>query len=193
MKKLLYGLFALIVLVGFGADLYAASLQRYDAGFRTIDGNQLNKMVDVVNGLTGNGTAQPVTGTTGVFSSTLNVTGATALAGGLTLTGVTSASGVICGTYAPNITPAATDKVFFIATRAMRVVSVSQIHTVAAGGASALQVTKDTGTDAPGAGTDLLTNNTNAGFDLNATANTVQVGTLVATAGVVVTACMAPL
>jgi hypothetical protein len=44
-------------------------------------------------------------------------------------------------------------------------------------------VSKDTGTDAPGAGTDLLTNNTAGGFDLNATANTVQVGALATTAG----------
>ena len=41
---------------------------------------------------------------------------------------------------------------------------------------------KDTGTTAPGSGTALLTNNTNTGFNLNATANTVQVGALVATA-----------
>jgi hypothetical protein len=44
-------------------------------------------------------------------------------------------------------------------------------------------VTKDVTTDAPGVGTDLLTNNTNTGFDLNATANTVQNGTLKTTAG----------
>lgn len=117
---------------------------------------------------------------------------------------------VTCATYAPNITPAATDKVFFIATQALTVTSISEIHTVAAGGASVLQVTKDTATDAPGAGTDLLS----TGFDLNGTANTVQTGALVTTAaitlaagdrlavdyantiqssaGVVVTACMTP-
>lgn len=109
----------------------------------------------------------------------------------------------------------AVDQVFFIATRALKVTSVSEVHSAAAGGASTLQLVKDTGTAAPGTGTDLLTNNTNAGFDLNGTANTVQVGALVATAatvtlaagdrlsvdfanaiqssvGVTVTACMTP-
>lgn len=133
-----------------------------------------------------------------------------------TLTADTIAGGgaasIICGTYAPNITPAATDKVFFIATRSMIVASISQVHTIAAGGVSTLQVTKDTGTDVPGAGTDLLA----TPFNLNATANTTQAGALAAsaatltlaagnrlavdyantiqsTAGVVVTACMTPL
>lgn len=84
--------------------------------------------------------------------------------------------------YIGQTTEAATDRVFFVATRAYRVLAISESHAVAAGGASVLQVTKDTGTTAPGAGTDLLTNNTNTGFDLNATANTVQAGTLTATA-----------
>lgn len=120
-----------------------------------------------------------------------------------------------CASYYFTGTPAATDQVFFIATTPLLVTSISEVHSVAAGGASALQVVKDTGTTAPGAGTDLLTNNTNTGFDLNATANTVQTGTLVASAttralaagdrlsidfanaiqssaGVVVTACMTP-
>lgn len=124
-------------------------------------------------------------------------------------------SAITCATYYFTGTPAATDQVFYIATRAMRVKTVSEVHAVAAGGASVLQLVKDTGTAAPGSGTDLLTNNTNTGFDLNGTANTVQTGTLVATvatvtlaagdrlsvdfanaiqssSGVVVTACMSP-
>jgi len=127
----------------------------------------------------------------------------------------TSTDGLTCPSYVMVGAGAATDAVFFVATRPYIVVSVSEVHSVAAGGASALQLVKDTGTSAPGAGTDLLTNNTNTGFDLNATANTVQVGALVAaaatktlaagdrlsvdfaqaiqsTAGVVVTACLAP-
>lgn len=122
-----------------------------------------------------------------------------------------STDGLTCATATP---ATATDAVFFVATRPYIVVSVSEVHAVAAGGASVLQVTLDTSTNAPGAGTDLLTNNTNTGFDLNATANTVQVGTLVAaatrtlatgdrlaydfanaiqsSAGVAITACMAP-
>lgn len=129
---------------------------------------------------------------------------------------IAGGAGLVCPTYYFTGTPAATDQVFFIATRSYLVISASQIHSVAAGGASVLQLVKDTGTDAPGAGTDLLTNNTNTGFDLNATANTVQTGTLTATiatktlaagnrlsvdfanaiqssAGVVVTACLAPI
>lgn len=123
-----------------------------------------------------------------------------------------STDGLVCATATP---ATAVDSTFFVATRPYVLVAVSEIHGVAAGGASVLQVVKDTGTTAPGAGTDLLTNNTNTGFDLNATANTVQVGTLVATAaskalaagdrlsydfanaiqssaGVAITACLAP-
>lgn len=122
-----------------------------------------------------------------------------------------STDAVTCATYAPSGTPAATDAVFFIATRPYNIVYISAVFSVTAGGASKLQVTKDTGTNAPGAGTDILTNNTNTGFDLAAVANTVQVGTFAATslaagdrlavdyansiqstAGVVVTACLAP-
>lgn len=84
--------------------------------------------------------------------------------------------------YVGQTTEAATDRAFFVAPRACTIVAISEVHAVAAGGASKLQVTKDTGTTAPGAGTDLLTDNTNTGFDLNATANTVQNGTLSATA-----------
>lgn len=36
-------------------------LAPYPSGFRTIDGNQLNKMVNIVNGITGNGTAGTLT------------------------------------------------------------------------------------------------------------------------------------
>jgi hypothetical protein len=77
------------------------------------------------------------------------------------------------------------DQCFFIANRAYTVKAIREVHATAGSDASAVnvQVTKDTGTQAPGAGTDLLTNNTNAGFDLKGTANTVQVGALVATAG----------
>lgn len=89
---------------------------------------------------------------------------------------------LIRASFQPQTTEAATDRVFFLADRAYLVVGCTEIHSVAAGGASVLQVVKDTSTDAPGAGTDLLTNNTNTGFDLNGTANTLQTGTLTATA-----------
>lgn len=75
------------------------------------------------------------------------------------------------------------DQTFFVADRACTVTGARFVHAVAETTAATLrvQVVKDTGTDAPGAGTDLLTNNTNAGFDCKATANTVQTGTLTAT------------
>lgn len=83
--------------------------------------------------------------------------------------------GTTNATYYFTGAPAATDQAFFVATRAYLVIGISEVHSVAAGGASVLQVVKDTGTTAPGAGTDLLIG---TGFDLNGTANTVQVGAL---------------
>jgi hypothetical protein len=76
------------------------------------------------------------------------------------------------------------DGAFFVAPRACVVTAVQWVHAVAGtdGSAVNVQLVKDTGTNAPGAGTDLLTNNTNAGFNCKGTANTVQNGTLTATA-----------
>lgn len=75
------------------------------------------------------------------------------------------------------------DQTFFIANRAYQVTNITEIHSTAEtiAGSLAIQATKDTGTNAPGAGTDLLTNNTNTGFDGKATANTLQTGTLTGT------------
>ena len=75
------------------------------------------------------------------------------------------------------------DRQFFLAHAACQVVAAYEIHAVAGNDAGAvnLQLVKDTGTNAPGAGTDLLTNNTNAGFDLKGTAQTMQTGTLTGT------------
>lgn len=52
------------------------------------------------------------------------------------------------------------------------------------GSAVNIQLTKDAVADAPGAGTDLLANNTNAGFDLKGTINTPQYATFKTTAGI---------
>lgn len=81
----------------------------------------------------------------------------------------------------PQASPA--DHTFFVANRAYRVTAIREVHSTAGSDGSAVnvQVTKDTGTQAPGAGANLLTNNTNAGFDMKGTANTVQTGTLTAT------------
>jgi collagen type VII alpha len=120
-------------------------------------------------------------------------------------------AGLICPTYFYTGTPAATNQAFFLATRALYLVEVSEVHAVAAGGTSTLGIYHDTSTTAPAGGTDVLS----ADFNLNATANTVQVGSLSATVatktfaagdrlsikfvnaiqsstGVVVTACFAP-
>lgn len=124
----------------------------------------------------------------------LSGTAATLAVGGtLTVTGATTLNGSVTFASAPTgqffqtsfvdaPTATATDRYIFIAPVACQVVAASEVHAIAAGGVSTIQLTKDTGTAAPGAGTNLLTNNTNNGFDLNATAATVQVGTLSATA-----------
>lgn len=111
-------------------------------------------------------TDEPVT-----LNSTLSVAGSITAAGGVT-------GQHFQVTYVGQTTEAATDRQFFVAPVACTVVAISEVHAVAAGGASTLQVTKDTGTAAPGAGTDLLA----TPFDLNATAQTVQSGALSATA-----------
>lgn len=95
-----------------------------------------------------------------------------------TITGGSFIGNYFHASYVGQTTEAATDRVFFVAPVACTVVAISEVHSVAAGGTSTLQVTKDTGTDAPGAGTDLLS----AAFNLNATANTVQAGSLSSTA-----------
>lgn len=123
-------------------------------------------------------TDEPVT-----LGSTLAVTGASTFTGAATFTAAPVFTAPPTGTYLTatyvgQTTEAATDRQFFVAPVACTVVAISEVHAVAAGGTSTLQVVKDTGTAAPGAGTDLLS----AAFDLNATAQTVQVGALSATA-----------
>lgn len=63
---------------------------------------------------------------------------------------------------------------FFIADRPYEVADASCVFDVTAGGASKLAVTIDKGITAPGGGNVVQTDNTNAGFDLAATARTVQ-------------------
>ena len=121
---------------------------------------------------------------------------------------------LICPSFVMYGAPAAaTDLNFFIANRALMLVSAKESHAVAAGGASTATITKDTSTTAPGAGTSL---HQSGSFDLNGTANTVQSATVVTTvatktfaagdrlglkfanaiqssSGVTITACFAPL
>lgn len=166
-------------------------------------------------------TASAGAGSTNAGGSVNLVPGAAVSTGDPGTIKVNGNASLMCSSYfftgATSAAPtAAYDQAFYVATRPLLLVSVSEVHSTAAGGASALQVVKDTSTNAPGAGTDLLTNNTNTGFDLAATANTVQTGTITATVatktfaagdrlsidfanaiqssvGVVVTACFAPL
>lgn len=76
----------------------------------------------------------------------------------------------------------AVDGTLFIANRPMTITGIQYMHTAAASGTCTVQITKDTGTDAPGAGTDLLTDNAAAGFNCQATASVIQTGTLVSAA-----------
>ncbi len=67
---------------------------------------------------------------------------------------------------------------FFVADRNYEIVSASCIFDVAAGGAAKMAVTIDKATTVPGGGSSVQTDNTNAGFDLNATARTTQFATM---------------
>lgn len=67
---------------------------------------------------------------------------------------------------------------FFLADRDYFIADVSGIWSVAGGTSSRLTATIDTGTTAPGAGVSVLSDNSNAGFDTTATANTIVIGTL---------------
>lgn len=75
MKRLLAIIFSLILIT---PVLAAQLLDQYSPGFRLIDGNQLNKMVDNVNALTGNGTANTVS------ASNLSVSGNLTLGSSIT-------------------------------------------------------------------------------------------------------------
>jgi hypothetical protein len=85
-------------------------------------------------------------------------------------------------TYTVNANGDLADRAFFVAERPMHVAGIKYSASTAGSAGANVQVVKDTGTDAPGAGTNLLTNNSNAGFDTDGTANTVQEGALSATA-----------
>ena len=134
--------------------------------------------IEITNAATGNAPLVEAVGTD--TNINLNLIGKGT--GGVTVAGNLVTTTKLVTLNLPGATLLA-DQSFFTAERAYQVTSVVEIHATAGVdvGAVNMQVTKDTSTDAPGAGTDLLTNNTNAGFDLKGTANTVQVGTLTAT------------
>ncbi len=80
--------------------------------------------------------------------------------------------GLIC--HNATLVPNSNSLTFFIATRPMLIEQISAVWSVAAGGTSTVGVTHDTGTGAPGSGTDMLATD----FNLNTTANTTNVGSL---------------
>lgn len=148
---------------------------------------KVNKAGTMTEMLRIDGSAQSLV-VTGALAPTDNVT----IASGKTLAVTTADKLTVGGVIVPQAievvfhaqaAAAMVDQSFFIANRAYQVTAVREVHAVAETTAASLkiQVTKDTSTDAPGAGTDLLTNNTNTGFDGKATANTVQAGTLTGT------------
>lgn len=86
--------------------------------------------------------------------------------------------------WASNTQITSSNAAFFVANAPYTVSAVRWAHSTAGSSATCLiEMTKDTSTDAPGAGTALLTNNTNTGFNGNATADVPQTGALVTTAG----------
>lgn len=78
---------------------------------------------------------------------------------------------------------ASVDKHIFTAPFACRVLSIREIHSVVGGASAAVRLRKITDTSAPGAAAGATVKElTTAAFDLTATINTTQVGTLVAAA-----------
>jgi hypothetical protein len=117
-----------------------------------------------------------------ISSPTITGTAAVSSADGLTENGVIVPQQLELSFHAQTAA-LSVSQTFFVATKTYQVIAVSFVHGAAETSATTLYalLTKDTGTTAPGAGTGLLTNNTNAGFDCKATANTVQTGTLTGT------------
>jgi hypothetical protein len=141
-------------------------------------------MPDASLTLTGTSTTDTLSNKT-IASPTITGTSAVSSADGETIGGIITPQHLEVVWHGQFAASPATfiDQSFFIANRAYQVTNVTYVQSTAETTANPcnVQVVKDTGTDAPGAGTDLLTNNANAGFDARATANTVQTGTLTGT------------
>jgi hypothetical protein len=133
----------------------------------------------------GNGSNVTVTASAGAGSTngggSINlVPGAAVSTGAPGTVQVNGNAGLICH----NVTPTwstASSQTFFIATRPMLVEQVSAVWSAAAGSTSTVGVYHDTGTSAPGGGTDILS----ADFNINTTANTVATGSLSTTVATV--------
>lgn len=70
----------------------ATKLQTFLQGFRLVTGDSLNLMINAINNLTGNGTADAVVGTTGTFSGVLTSSGTTETLVALTTNGAINPS-----------------------------------------------------------------------------------------------------
>lgn len=122
------------------------------------------------------------------YFTTLNVSGASemvgdvAMSGDLVVAGDLAVSGSIPGqqvVHSYNFGIGSVDgTVFVVPAGSWNLAAASASYTVAEGGALTVQLNKCTGTQAPSAGVNMLTGT----FDLNAAVNTVQNGTLSATA-----------
>ncbi len=138
--------------------------------------------------MAGDGTANTViTGSLAASSSTLALSGAAGDRLAVKFSATTTGVGIcLIVSFAPIAAEKSTTwqlalnaqeqvaQNFFIADRAYEIVDASCVFDVAAGGASKLAITIDKGTTVPGGGSVVQTDNTSAGFDLNATARTVQ-------------------
>lgn len=111
----------------------------------------------------------------------VSVGGDLAVTGDATVTGDLTVSGAIPGQVVAlsyNFGAGSVDDTVFVSAGAWALVSASASYTTAEGLALTAQLNKCTGTQAPSAGTNML----QATFDINAAVNTVQNGTLSATA-----------
>jgi len=90
-----------------------------------------------------------------------------------TLAGGTANGNQMIATYNQISAGAVGSHTFFIAPYACTIQSINFVYHTAAGGASTVSVTKDTGTTAPGGGTQVMT-----ALDMNTTVDTVYGATL---------------
>ena len=122
------------------------------------------------------------------YYTTLSVSGASQLSGNVTASGDLSVAGdlSVSGAMTGQLVVVSynfgvgsvDDTVFVVPAGSWALAAASASYTTAEGGALTAQVNKCTGTQAPSAGTNMLQGT----FDLNAAVNTVQNGTLSATA-----------
>jgi hypothetical protein len=79
--------------------------------------------------------------------------------------------------FSPNDGAVLVEESFFIADRNYEIVAASAVWDVDSGAATNFQLVRDTGTNSPGDGTDLLDNDSNDGFQTDANARTSEVAT----------------